>query len=344
MSLSALTDFIRNFFKWVGIIGGTFFVLFLLFQGVLLIKNIFFPTPPTPPTVSFDKLPPPLFPQQDVQKIEYTINTVSGKLPSFPDRITVYKMEKPTPNLLALQRANQKVEKIGFKDVPTPLSPTLYRWTSTGNDLSKELLLDIMSYRFRLNSNFSSNNEIRTAKNLPNEEVAKATAASFLDSLGFGEDIVAAEKTKTSLFSITGESLTPATSLSTAQLIQVSYFQKDVNTIPLYYPDMDHSIMNVSIGGGFSGQIIAADFFYQKVSSESATYPILSSQQAFDALKNGEGYVAKYNNAPQINIQNVSLGYYIGEEEQDILQPIIVFQGDNFLAYIPAVKNEWIEH
>ena len=68
--------------------------------------------------------------------------------------------------------------------------------------------------------------------------------------------------------------------------------------------------------------------------------------EAFSELQEGKAFIpSNSNNAniSNISIRNVLLGYYMGENRQDYLLPIVVFEGDNnFIAYVSAVKDEWI--
>ena len=153
------------------------------------------------------------------------------------------------------------------------------------------------------------------------------------------------EKTKIELFSINTEVLGPATSLSRARLISVSFFQADKDEMKIVYPGGDISPMNLVIGSGErDAEVLNARFFYQKISEESATYPIKTSEEAFDELKNGKGHIINHTgNNLNIVIKNVYLGFYAEGKQQQYLMPVIVFEGNNnFKAYVSAVRNEWI--
>ncbi|MCL5432856.1 MAG: hypothetical protein M1524_01950, partial [Patescibacteria group bacterium] len=75
-----------------------------------------------------------------------------------------------------------------------------------------------------------------------------------------------------------------------------------------------------------------------------ATYPIKTADESFSDLQRGDAYIVSYDGTdPNIKIKNVYLGYYLGDTEQDYLMPIVVFEGnDNFVAFISAIKNEWL--
>lgn len=326
-------------------------VIALIFLAILLIniaKSInssLFPKPPAPPTVSFGKLPSISFPNGNTNKFNYNVDTLSGKLPDFGDRAAVYKMQAAEPSLLALDNAKNLVSKIGYMNDPIRISDTQYMWKNS-DPLPKTLVMNIFTNNFIIDSDFLTNSDIQKAANLPDQNGAIDAAISFLNDFGLSPNDIDENKTKATLFSIVNNQLTPATSLSNSQIIRVDFFQNDVNSLPIFYPQATYSTMSMLVGTGDpDAQIVEARFSHQEVTLDNATYPIISPEQALDALKNGEGYIASYDGSDtNITIHNIVLGYYIGDTDQNYLQPIIVFEGDNgFFAYVPAVTSEWIQ-
>lgn len=358
-SLHEVTDYTKQFLKYFGIFAAVAIVVFFGFRLAIGLKEMLFPASPEAPTVTFGKLPPVEFSvSTSSQKFEFTIDTVSGKLPqtiigtlpenvqkeSFPDRVNVYPLEEPQPNLLALQDVQSRVEKIGFISPGTAITPNIYSW----GDLvlpDRTITFDIVTLDFNLTSDYINNPDSLASEDLPNEEGAKNIAQNFLQTLSVFPDDIDLEKTKTTLLKIEGSALVPATSLATSQLIRVDFHQKDVDTLPIIYPKPIFSNMNVFVGGGRSeAQIVESHFVHQQTASPSATYPIKTAQDAYDELKNNKAYIPSYEGTSDtIRIKNVYLAYYLGEKRQKYLMPIIVFEGnDGFYAYVSAIKNDWI--
>lgn len=348
LTLHKATEEIKAILKWGLIVIISFILLILVFRVGRNIKEYFFPTPPPPPTVSFGKLPRILFPanaidEEKARRFTYTLNTISGKLPTFKNQAFVYKTVSLSPNLLALQKAKDRVAKIGFSLEPTLLSETTYQWESSP---SRKIVLDILSSNFNLSSNYFSDPNVLSAQNLPDENGAIEKATSFLNSISSFPSDIDASKTKTTLLTIEGSNLTPAPSLSKAKLIRVDFFQKDINNLPIFYPTPLSSSMNVFVASGiYEPQIVEANFFHQDISEISATYPIKTADQAFSELKKGKAYIAAYfGETQEISTKNVFLGYYISGGYQDYLLPIIIFEGNNgFYAYVTAIKNDWFK-
>lgn len=344
LTLNQATSKTRSALKWGGVIFLVFFLIFLIFKIGIALKQTFFPTPPAPPTVSFGKLPSIVFPNNVSDKnFNYSLNTVTGILPTFQDRINVYKMVPISPDLLALKKAISKVSSVGFTNPELPVSAKVYQWNDNG-PLNRSLTMDIFSTDFALSSTFISDPIVQSAINLPDETTAINTAESFLSTMSSFSDDIDNTKTKTLLFSIKNNTLTTATSVSNSQVIEVDFFQKDINKLPIYYPKAVGSTMNVLVvGGKDQPQVAQINFSHQTVSDQSATYPIKTAQDAYSLLKQGQGYIASYfGSSTDISIKNVFLAYYIGDRKQDYLFPIAVFEGDNgFFAYVPIITDVW---
>src|SRR6266702_2501420 len=97
-----------EFSKKAGIvlsIGLGVILLIVIFVKVgKFINTILNPPRISSPNEAYGKVTPILFPQSTVRgEFTYSINTVNGSLPEdFPDRVIVYQMVVPQPNLLNL--------------------------------------------------------------------------------------------------------------------------------------------------------------------------------------------------------------------------------------------------
>lgn len=345
LTLHTTVSGIKKLLKWLTILTVSLVLITVLFRIGKNIKEYFYPTPLPPATVSFGKLTKVEFPPNIivVKDFTYTLDNVSGTLPTFSDKINVYKIIQLQPNLLALKNAQDLVSRIGFSGEGIALSNTLYQWDDKEN-LQRRLTYDILSFNFNLSSDYLANPIVIAGKNLPGEKGSVSKAESFLESLSSFPLDFNIEKTKTTLLSVKNSEILPATSLSTTQLIRVDFFQKDVDGLPIFYPNPLHSTVHFFIAGGnYDAQVVSANFFHQNISELSATYPIKTNEQVFEELKQGKAYIASYSgNDKEILLKKIYLAYYLSEEKQNYLMPIIVFEGNNnFYAYIHAIKDEW---
>lgn len=339
MTLADASEKTREILKWGSIILGSLLLIFIAIRIFSFIQSSF--APPPAPQVSYGKLNYPDFPNNaSNNKFTYSINTLSGSLPTFPTQGKVFKMEENQPDLLALSKAQSKVENVGFDQSPTKISDSIYQWRDKS---ARIFTMNIYNSNFNMISDFLNN------PNQPllteDSNTAKKTAENFLSTLNLLPLDIDSKLTNTSLFAIKNYGLVPATSLSNAQAILVSFFQQPLENLPIFYANPSVSPLNFLIGEpNGNPEVVDANFSYQKVSKNSSTYPIKDSSLAFEDLKKGKAYIASYTGpGKNISISNVLLGYYISEKKQDHLLPIVVFQGDNgFTAYVVAVKDEWV--
>lgn len=330
-TLSQVSRETQTVFKWIGIILGVLVILFL----ILNIKNALFPSPPPPPNVAFGKLQSIDFPASiSNRQFTYSIDTISGTLPSFSTAERVYKISEPSPDLLSLAKAQELAQGVGFTNKPSEISENVYQWIDNSG---RALTMNILTYDFNLSSNFLFKSNL---SNFKDTNLAISTSQNFLQNLNLQPQDMDETKTTTDLLSVKNYKLAPADP-STSQVIRVNLYQKPINDLSIYYPNLI-SPMNFLVGGNSQGpQVLEANFFHQNVSDSFATYPIKTASEALVQLKKGEAYISQAPRNSRISIKNVALGYYISEGKQKYLMPLIIFSGDNFRAFVSAVKDEW---
>ena len=342
-TLSKVNSETKFILKWGVIIIGSILFLSIALRIGNAIKEKIHPTPLPPPTVAFGKLDSINFPANtNTNLLTYVLDTISGTLPIFPDRLRIYKIAQNRLDFLTLEKIQSKVSLLGFNKNRTLISDNTYQWVDQGN-LLKKISFNILTSNFTYSSSFITNPTIQSGANLPAENEAINISKSFLENLSLNLDDIDFAKTKTTLHAIKNYALIPSESVSKAQIIRVDFFQKDIDKIPIFYPTAHFSTINLLVSGGSNPSIVEASYAHKTILNEPATYPIKSASQAFLELKQGKASVSSFaNNNTNTAIKNIYLGYYLEEKEQKYLMPIIIFEGDNFTAYISAVKDEWV--
>ncbi len=74
----------------------------------------------------------------------------------------------------------------------------------------------------------------------------------------------------------------------------------------------------------------------------SSTYPLKTVSQAFDELKTGQGVLLFTPAKSQVSIATIYLAYFVSASYPQYLQPVYVFEGENFAAYVSAISSEFI--
>lgn len=303
-----------------------------------------------PPTVGFSKLTKIPFPDNDtaLPALEFKIETSTGELPTFPDRMSVYFMPQPSSNLFSADLAKQKATALGFTSEPQELSTTLYRFPHPS--LPSNLEINIVTGNFSISYNLASDPSPLTDLP-PAPEVAKSTVKNILTAaLSYTTDLdgpVTHEFLK-----VEGQNLVSALSLSEANLIKINLFRKALDEKG-EYPNVTAKPSQSNVWFILSGakdfdkakQMIAAEYRFFPIDKEKKeTYPIKSSSQSLEDLKNGKAYIASLGLNPdgKITIRKIYLAYYDPGVSAQFLEPVVVFEGDRgFVAYTPAVTEDY---
>jgi hypothetical protein len=353
MHLHQTVILVHKMFKGILITGGIIITIILIVNIVRIASKILYPPPPEFPTVAFGKLSPIAFPDASVKdSFTYSLNTLSGKLPTLPDKVQVYKINKPSVMLLNVDNARGKVAEIGFVNDPKKqyhelaLTPTKFQWQIVTSDLFRTIIMDTNTYNFKLTTSYRTYQPLLTQTFLSDETSAKDVAKSFLQNMSLYTDDIDEVKTKAQSLMLKDGVLVPADNSSDTQIMRVDLYQKDIDKLPIYYPTYPFSLLYFLIMARASNtdDVLEANFYHQTVATESATYPIKTAQEAYDDLAAGKAFVSNYFGTDQsISITDISLGYYLGETDQKYVMPVIVFQNtqnkDNFFAFVSAIKD-----
>lgn len=337
-SLSQVTAETRTIFKWGAIFASLILLLFLAYK----LYSFLFPAPPPPPTVAFGKLTFELPKNKVTKNLTYSLDTITGTLPSLPTQARVYKIQEPKGlDLLALPRAKERVANIGFTESPTQLSESVYQWRD-GKKLSRTLTMNISTNDFNMISSYLTDSSLKLRTTNPSSAIEIAT--SFLKNLDLYPPDLDTSKTRTFLFSVNNFALSPSTSLSNTDVIKVDLYRKDVNGLPVFYSSSSTSPINLNVSKlNGQAQVVEANFTYQKISDTFATYPIKNAETAYTDLKKNKAYIASSGLDKKILIKKVALGYFMGDTKQNYLVPVVVFEGSNsFQAFVLAITDEWV--
>lgn len=315
--------------------------------GVNIYKKLF-PPKPEPPNTAYGKLPVLPFPEKPIGNFNFTLELPEGSLPKFTDQLEVYTMPQSQTNIKALDDAKSKAQGLGFDPNGKPLVesiPNVYIFPRKGypSNLTMNIITGLFSVSYNINEDTSILKGIP-----PAPDVAINQVQGYLNSAGFlTEDLKNGTPTHVFLKTEAGK-FTPALSLSDADLIKVNIFRKKYGkeeNIPPVTPKMPEANVWFIIAGGRGKQIIAGEYhFFPIDATKIATYPIKTSETAWEELKSGKAFIANTGNNPEdnITIRRVYLGYYDAGQYSEYYQPVVVFEGDNeFFAYVPAVTDEF---
>ena len=337
----------RRTIKWGGIIILALVVGRWVWNGFLTYWRAKHPPPPPPPTVAFGKLPQVKFPDKALPSLSFRLETISGGTPDLGNKARVFFMPVKRANLLALERATEQAQKLGFTFGSEKITDTRYRWTIT-SPVFATLEMDIIYGSFVMDVAWEQDPEILGSKNLPNETKAVLEAQEYLSDAGLlGADLKNGRSSVT-FWRSSGVDLVPTVSLSEAEFVRVDLFRENLEEGKVVTADAREGLIQVLLSGNQAPKkrIIEVTYNYFPVDyNQSATYPLKTSAQAWEELKAGEGLVVSEHQAgEEIVVRRISLGFFDSLEAQTFLQPVYVFEGDNnFVGYVAAVDDAWVE-
>jgi hypothetical protein len=306
------------------------------------------PEPPPPPTVGFGTLPTLRFPQRvDIVKpTTYVLETANGSFPDFGDRAKVFFMPQSSLGLLDDEDAKRIASTYNYVFEPEIHNTRMYRWTKSA-PINSTLQVDIQSLSYQITTDYLARPALLSNPNLPDNFEAVKMVKKFLSRIEKAEDIATASGEIVYQKSLGGE-LDEAVSYSDADFISV-----DLNRAPIdekfrmFSPEGYKGTVHAVITGAISGDdgLVHFENNYHDVDYDQVhTYPLRSPRNAWQILKSGEGYIAGYDGPGQAVIRTVQLGYYDDFEEQEYLQPVYVFEGDDgLIGYVSALDPTYVQ-
>jgi hypothetical protein len=312
------------------------------------------PPPPPPATVAFGNLPPLVFPQQEKPEFTFSLETVDGTTGNFGPTANVYVVPEERGSLLALERTSELARRLDFTSEPERVSDTVYRWSIT-QPLPASLVVDLLTEHLTYDVNWRVQPQLTSDTQALAETDAIAEARNWLAHLQLLTEDLGVGEAKLTYLKVSGTEIVPALSQSEAQFVQVDLFRSNVvvggeeeegreefSVMPL---NPDQGLASVILLKPSRTRTIIVHGVYRYIPiayDQSATYPLISSQDAWERLQSGAAY---YASVPQglksIAIRRISLAYLDPIEAGNYLQPIFVFEGDQgFRAYLPAVADK----
>lgn len=278
------------------------------------------------PDTKFGPLPELVFPKSNVSSsnFTYSLDTTTGGLPrigkdpGFEKLIKVYFITQTFATFASPDKSADLAQKFGINNPPEILSETKYQF----KEAAKKLTVDLD------NGNFTYINSatISAKLNLDNES---KLVSDFIQTLS--KFLILKEDLKN------GRSKVILTDKGTAQ---VSLWPASLINTQIFTADFNRSPINAEVikGADEINNFLSLNFTYYPIDTTTfATYLLKLPDTAFDELKNGQGVIIIEPPKPQVSITSVNLGYYLSENYSPYLQPIYIFEGPSFVAYVSAI-------
>ena len=296
------------------------------------------------PDTKFGLLPKPDLPQGSVStsNFSYSLDTTTGGLPKvgidpgFEKIIKVYFVTQTFASLLAPERSESLAKKFDINLPPIILSEIRYRF----KDKDKELLVDLDNGNF----SYSKAATISAKVSLDDDDKLVSDFGQILSTLGVMKDGLRNARSKITLLRATGGNYIPTQLRAEAVASQISLWPAPIDKKAIFTADFNKSLVSATVFGsaGSLDNYLSLNFTYYPIDTSTfATYPVKTPEAAFDNLRSGKGVIIVEPDKPQVSITSVSLGYYLSENYSPYLQPIYVFEGPNFVAYVIAISEQF---
>ncbi len=274
--------------------------------------------------------------------LSYSVDTATGNLPTigvdagFEKFIKVYFVTKTFASLLSSVKSHDLADKFQIATPPQILSETNYVF----KDNNKTLNVDLDS------GNFSYTNQatISGTEALDNDNKLIADFNTTLQGLGVLKPDLQNGRSKILLFRNEGTNLIPTDVRTEASAAQISLWPASIDNKPIMTSSLDTSLINAKLYKSASDlqNYFSLNYTYYPIDTSTfATYPIKTPDSALTDLKSGKGVILLQPPKTNVSILKVYLAYFLPETYSPYLQPVFVFEGPQFEAYVPAISDEF---
>jgi hypothetical protein len=289
------------------------------------------------PTELFGSLPQISLKQNaaDSKAYNYKLDTDTGGLPDkIPKLFKVYSVAQLATDLLALDRAKSLAGLIGFNRGSQAISATQYKFLDqNGGELS--INLDTGNFNMSRPISTTSSDIVESREQFQDPERLAADFKSYLSGKNLLKDQLRDGRTKVLYDRSQGD---PNKAI-------VNLWQADVDEVPLVTPTFNEGLVK----GMMTNQrdeikrFVFLDYTFWPIDLQnSSTYPIKTPDEAFTNLQEGKALVpfSQAKAGSFVSITKIYLAYFLSNEFLPFLQPVYVFEGPEFVGYVPAVRDE----
>lgn len=340
MSLTFVAYTSRNMIKIGGVMLVSLALMWTVIGGAIKLYRAANP-PKVTPTMRYGKLPAIVFPEKEIANKTFSKELPNDEFPKFPDQMKVYVIYRPDTAFLALEEDKQTAKSLGFVSEPREISSGVYEFVN--NNLNQRLVMNVLEGNFTFKYPYESDQMVLSPESTLDKNNAINKAKSFLESANKLDEDLESGVTKTSFWKYEDGGLKSVTASSQANLIRVDFSRSLLDEeYPLLGKNPDEASVTVWVSGASvqAKQVVEASYKNVRIDRESfSTYPIKTVEQAWTDLTSGNYWPAKDSGQQQTAIRNVYLAYFEPVTLTNFLQPIFVFEGTDFVGYVPAIGN-----
>lgn len=276
----------------------------------------------------------------------FTLDTIEGQPKTATASAKVYFLPPKTTRFGYIQKIFLMAKKLGFNvdEVKHKINDT----KAVFEDNEKTAAIDITNYNFTYAYKYDDNQQVFDGASQPEDTVIKEKIKAFLSELGrYPEELTQGKENIIFLqYSSETKEFIPVVRRNQANAIEFDLYRPDIDIYPAVSPTYFGSPNYVTATFHNDEMTIlkAQMSFFEKENEKVGVYPLKTGQEAWEELKNKQGFILSEGNNTAIVIKKMFLGYLDPDIYQSYLQPVYVFlSSDGFAAYVPAVEAEYSE-
>ncbi len=352
MTLSEFSLQVRVMAKLLGllVLGILFFYLSIIFVLMITAKPVQEDLHLNP---VYGSIKAPIFEEGLTQeKYQYVLDTINGEYPDTTASAKVYYIPEPKSTLAYLSKIDSLAKSFDFDTTVYPSQTVDDQWVKY-EDENRVLEINIVSLHFKfyykngaqLQTLVEATPEARFTL-LENEFIEKARQGLLVRNAYPQYLATGTNNPVYQTFDLATSTFMPFEKESFPQAVRIDFFREDeeLNILtPQYFSSQNYAVLAPL---GYYAEIVQMQYSsFEKLSDEPGVYPLLTSEEAFLRLKQGKATTISIseNHAGKIRIKKIDVGYYDPQSYQPYFQPVFVFLGsDDFVAYLPAIKDEYL--
>jgi len=279
----------------------------------------------------------------------FTLDTVEGTPVTSTDTAKVYFLPRPATRFGYREKIYLMARTFGIDTEVVKYK--LIDSIATFSDSEQKLTVDIGNFNFKYESQPNSTDSsflARANSFIPSKKEIENKAIDFLKSIGRYPDELTRGTMKIIYLKYNPDfnSYTNMTTRAEANLVEVDFYRPDIEGIsvatPRFFNSQNYVIMFFTEDGYkvLKSQVA----FFEKSETQVGLYPVKSGETAWQELLDGKGIVVSARvRVKNITIKNMKIYYFDPDTYQPYLQPVYIFYDDkDFVAYIPAIANEYL--
>lgn len=360
MTLTELAYYIRKYSP-LAVLG---IIIILILYLTLKIVEITLPSTPVvvvpTPTPAFGQLPPISLDNASPlpANVEYVMNTVEGVPLTATSSARIYFIPKKTPNLGFREKAGVLAKALNFDEGTTTSKLDAESDLYTLVDRTKRLIIDIDNFNYTYSQEFDAETrQFLLSMSMPDEDRIVSKGQEILRSLNrYPPDLAQGIQTISYIAykEASGSAQASADLVQdpqAANMVAVDFFSPQLNGIDTVTEDFVSSpnrVVYIPQTGSDDFVVKAQVAIFERSEDQNSSYPLKTGDQVFQDLHDGRGFLVqgadRIGGKTRVNINRMYLAYLVPGYYTTYIQPVYVFIGeDNFVAYVPAVADAWIQ-